>query len=111
MTMPKGLHDLGSEQMQARVQEAVDAVDTEAYDAILLGYGLCNNGLVGITAKDIPLVLPRAHDCITLFLGDRKRYSTYFIDHPGTYFKTSGWIERGKAGDELSQLSISRKWG
>ncbi len=111
MTMPKGLHDLGSEQMQARVQEAVDAVDTEAYDAILLGYGLCNNGLVGITAKDIPLVLPRAHDCITLFLGDRKRYSTYFSDHPGTYFKTSGWIERGKAGDELSQLSIQQEMG
>ena len=41
------------------------------YEAILLGYARCNDGLVGVTARDIPLVIPRAHDCITFFFGSR----------------------------------------
>lgn len=110
-TLPKGLHDLGSEQMRTRVQEAIDGVKAADYDAILMGYGLCNNGLAGIVAKEIPIVLPRAHDCITLFLGSRERYVKYFDEHPGTYFKTTGWIERGGVGDDLKQLSIQQQTG
>ncbi len=109
--LPKGLHDLGSKGMSSRMQAVVDAVPAGVYDAVLLGYGLCNNGLAGLTARDAPLVLARAHDCITLFLGDRQRYIDYFTDHPGVYFKTSGWIERGTATGELSQLSIQHQTG
>ena len=104
--LAKGLHDLGSEEMRSRVQQAVDEVDTAEYDAIVMGYGLCNNGLHGVVAPEIPLVLPRAHDCITLFFGSKERYLEYFYEHPGVYFKTSGWIERGEVGDDLKQLSI-----
>ena len=109
--LPKGLHDIGQEQMLPRLQEAVDAVDASRYNAILLGYGLCNLGIVGLTARSIPLVIPRAHDCITLFFGSRRRYQEYFDAHPGTYFQTTGWLERGKDTGELSQLSIQRQIG
>ena len=77
----------------------------------MLGYGLCNNGLASLTAREIPLVLTRAHDCITLFLGSRSRYLEYFTERPGVYFKTTGWIERGDNPGELSQLSIQQKTG
>ena len=107
--LPKGLHDMGSDKMLARLQKAVDGVSN--YDAILLGYGLCNNGLAGLTARAIPLVLPRAHDCITLFMGSKERYLEYFNSHPGVYFKTTGWIERGENNGELRQLSIPRQLG
>lgn len=109
--LPKGLHDLGREGMFERIQQVVDAVDESQYEAILFGYGLCNNGLTGLTAKTIPLVIPRAHDCITLFLGSRQRYREYFDANPGVYFKTSGWIEREKPDAELSQLSVQAKTG
>lgn len=108
---PKGLHDLKSDQMRARMQEAVDAVPADTYDAIIFGYGLCNNGLHGVTARHTPLILPRAHDCITLFMGSRKRYLDYFENHHGVYFKTSGWIERGTAEGDLRQLSIGHLHG
>jgi hypothetical protein len=111
VALPKGLHDLGSDRMRSRVQEAIDGVKASDYDAILMGYGLCNNGLAGIVARHIPIVLPRAHDCITLFMGSRERYIAYFNDHPGTYFKTTGWIERGSAGEDLKQLSIQQQHG
>jgi hypothetical protein len=76
-------------------------VDTAQYEAVLLGYGLCSNGLLGLRARVVPLVVPRAHDCITLFLGSKERYLDYFMSHPGVYFKTTGWIERGEG---LAQL-------
>jgi hypothetical protein len=94
--LPKGLHDIGQPGMSARLTEALVAVDETSYDAVLFGYGLCSNGLIGLTARSIPLVIPRAHDCITLFLGNKERYLEYFQTHPGVYFKTSGWIERGE---------------
>jgi len=106
--LPKGLHDIGSAKMSARLQEAVDAVETERYEAVLLGYALCGTGLVGLTARAIPLVLPRAHDCITLFLGSNQRYLEYFQNTPGVYFKTSGWIERGETGGRLTQLAFGK---
>ena len=109
--LPKGLHDIGCTAMLARLQEAVDRVEDGKYDAVLLGYGLCNNGIVGLTARATRLVVPRAHDCITLFLGSRQKYLDYFNSHPGVYFKTTGWIERGDSRGELRQLSIQRKIG
>jgi len=98
--LPKGLHDTRSANMCARLQETLDGVDQSKYDAVAFGYALCGNGLVGLRARAIPVVLPRAHDCITLFLGSRQRYSEYFMNNPGVYFKTSGWIERGGSGGQ-----------
>ena len=107
--MQKGLHDIPTGEMAKRLQAQVDSA--QGYDAILLGYGLCNNGLDGIKARSIQLVLPRAHDCIALFFGSRQRYREYFDANPGTYFKTTGWIERDEVADELKQLSIPHQTG
>jgi hypothetical protein len=107
--LSKGLHDIGAVPMLQTLQAAVDkaAEGSVRYDAICLGYGLCGNGLVGLTARGVRLVLPRAHDCITLFLGGKERYLEYFNNHPGVYFETTGWLERGE-GAELSQLSLKK---
>jgi len=99
--LPKGLHDMGTEGMLRRLKEVLADVDEKEYDAVLFGYALCSNGLVGLAARSVPLVVPRAHDCISLFLGSKERYLEYFQSNPGVYFETSGWIERG---DDLEQL-------
>ena len=41
------------------IQEKIDDVPEGKYDAILLGYALCNNMLVGMTAKHTQLVIPK----------------------------------------------------
>ncbi len=109
--LPKGLHDIGQEGMSRRLQEVLAAVDEARYEAVLFGYGLCSNGLVGLAARSIPLVIPRAHDCITLFLGGKDRYQEYFEGHPGVYFQTSGWIERGDSTQQRNPQSIAEKSG
>ena len=106
--LSKGLHNIGCAGMRERLQAAIDRVPPGP-DAILLGYGLCNNGLAGLRARDIPLVAPRAHDCITVLLGSKERYLDYFERHPGAYFKSSGWIEHEKNPAELDQLSIPHR--
>lgn len=101
--LPKGIHDLGGEAMMKEIQARVDAVPPGTYDAILLGYGLCGMGLHGLVARHTPLVLPRAHDCIALLLGSRARYEEHFQTYPGTYYRSTGWIERGKDIQQIAQ--------
>jgi len=104
--LPKGLHDLGGKPMAAKIQETVDRTPEGVYDAILLGYGLCGNGLDGLRARHTRLVAPRAHDCIGLLMGSRQRYQAYFDANPGTIYRSTGWIERGKDLPQLAQSSI-----
>jgi hypothetical protein len=96
----KGLHD-NPDVLRETVQAHIDAVDPARCEAVVLGYGLCCNGVVGLQARDVPLVIPRGHDCITFFLGSRERYARVFAERPGTYYYTSGWLERG--GDQTAQ--------
>ena len=63
------------------------------YDYIILVYGLCDNSVVDLSSPHIPLVIPRAHDCITLLLGSKERYDELFHESPGTYWYSRGWIE------------------
>jgi hypothetical protein len=107
--LPKALHDIGTTGMRERLQAVIDRVNDPTYDAILIGYGLCNNGIVGLTGRGQRLVVPRAHDCITLFLGSKERYLDYFQNNGGVYFQTTGWIERGEAKGELSQFTVGNR--
>src|SRR4051794_7230585 len=93
--MPKGLHEIGCRPMRTRLQMVVDRVDAGRFDAILLGYGLCGNGIDGLVSRVLPIVVPRAHDCIALLMGSRGKYQEYFERHPGVYFRSIGWLERG----------------
>jgi hypothetical protein len=95
--MEQGLHDEPNK-LRSEVQKALDNtcdIQGRPYDASLLGYGLCSNGIVGLSAK-IPIVAPRGHDCITLLLGSKDKYQEYFDSHRGVYWYSPGWIESGK---------------
>ncbi len=101
----QGHHDTPATGQQD-IQNRIDAVPAGKYDAILLGYGLCSNILVDLTARHTRLVIPRAHDCITFFLGSKERYQQCFAERPGTYYYTSGWLECAKRRGEKGMV-----WG
>src|SRR5215813_2293406 len=90
--LTQGYHDIPAIGRMA-IQERIDAVPAGKYDAIVLGYALCSRILVGLKPSQTRLIIPRAHDCITFFLGSRERYHKCFSEHPGTYYYTSGWVE------------------
>ena len=56
--LPKGLHDIGRAGMSSRLKEALAAVDESRYEAVLLGYALCSNGLLGLEAEIFPWSFP-----------------------------------------------------
>ena len=99
--LSRSLHN-EPDDLRAALQAEIDV--SEGYDAVVLGYGLCSNAAGYLHARKAPLVLPRAHDCITLFLGSRERYRESFDGTPGTYYYTSGWIER--AGTRVERTTV-----
>lgn len=104
------LHDR-PERLRDIIQEEIDQVDRNthrysndsglnAFDAILLGYGLCSNVVVGLHSEKYPLVIPKVHDCISLFMGSREMYAEYYKNHMGTFYYTPGFVELDCFDDE-----------
>ncbi len=95
---PKGAHESGDLLRKTITEEIRKAEESYTeYDAILLGYGLCGNGTAGLSSSRYPLVLPRAHDCCTLFLGSKERFRELFSDNPSRPFSSAGYMERGES--------------
>ena len=88
----RGLHD-DPPNLRAVLQGEIDGIGPP-YDAVVLAYGLCGGATAGLRAGSIPLVVPRAHDCITVFLGSRDRYEAEFTGNPGTYWYVQDYLER-----------------
>jgi len=114
----RGLHD-DPPNLRTILQAEIDAVDAAnpgsgpadtsgavraPYDAVVLAYGLCGAATAGLRAGSIPLVVPRAHDCITLFLGSRDRYTAEFTGHPGTYWYVQDFVERSDDGGAFAGM-------
>ena len=91
--LPQGLHRTPGK-MPAAVQEVVDRLPADV-GLVLLGYGLCSNGVVGVTARTAPVIMPLVHDCIALLLGSRERYEAEVHACAGTYYITPGWAKYG----------------
>jgi hypothetical protein len=107
--LPAGLHDTGAKSMRQRIQQEIDGANASDYDAIVLGYALCGMGIAGLKAPSIPLVVARAHDCITLLMGSREKYSEYFKANTGVYFRSVAWVERGREmHDQLGANGLSQ---
>lgn len=92
----KDAHDRSS-YLRELIQEKIDDAESSSvtYDAILLGFGLCGNSIAGLRARSTKVVVPRAHDCCTLFLGSKERFEEHFRDNPSLPFSSAGYIERG----------------
>ena len=107
--LDQGLHRT-PQTMADEVQVLVDQA-SETADRIVLGYGLCSNGIVGVTARTQPLIVPRCHDCIAFFLGSPEAYKADHDSRPGTYYLTPGWIAEGKDPLTIIEDEYEPKYG
>ncbi len=85
------------QKMRPPIQEEIDKAGKLKVDHVILGYGLCANGILGVKANGRRLIIPRAHDCISFFLGSPEKYMAEHRKEPGTYYLTRGWIEEKKS--------------
>ena len=77
--------------LAAALQQEIDAIAQPSN--VIIGYGLCGNGLVGVKSGPHTLIIPRTHDCVAIFLGSHQRYVQRFFANPNTYYLTRGWLE------------------
>ena len=90
--MDYGLHRVPSK-MTLTLQEVLESLEEPSL--VLLGYGLCGNGIKDLRAGRHTLLIPRTDDCIALLLGSHQAYMREFTTVPGTYYLSKGWLESG----------------
>lgn len=97
-----GLHAV-PRNLQQTIQQAIDGIEQPSL--IVLGYGLCGNGLDKIQAGKHYLLIPRTDDCIAIMLGSYQAYRREMDKEPGTYYLSKGWLEAG-----TNPLAESKKY-
>ncbi len=112
----RGLHN-DSARLRSRLCDAVDELYRQLEngemeyrpDAIVLAYGLCSNGVIGVRCRDIPIVIPRTDDCIALFMGSQERYLQEFSASGGACWCNSAWLEQSTSLFDTDTIR-RRKW-
>jgi len=77
------------QKMPGQLAEAVAEVESQGPTEIILGYGLCSNGVAGLSGT-LGLRMARCHDCVGIILGSPKKYLEVFHQYPGTFFLFAG---------------------
>ena len=90
--MDYGLHRVPAN-LTRELQDTMDAIKDPSL--VVLGYGLCGNGLDGIVVGKHTLLIPKVDDCIAILLGSRQAYIREFTAVPGTYYLSKGWLQPG----------------
>lgn len=90
-----GLHDR-PDRLRAALQAELNRIEQrDDIEAVALAYGLCGRGTDGLQPQRHKLVIPRAHDCITVFMGSKEKYTAHQQRCPTCYYYTPGW-NRGR---------------
>lgn len=89
-----GLHSK-PEKLNGELRKLVAECAGKGYEAVLLLFGLCSRATEGLEAPDgCPLVIPRVHDCISLYLGSAAEYHREHEAEAGTYWFSQGFLHR-----------------
>lgn len=107
--LDQGLHRT-PKNMARLVQEQIDQA-SEYAERIVLGYGLCSNGIVGVTPRHQGLIVPRCHDCIAFSIGSPEAYEKIFEERPGTYYITPGWVAEKKDPLSIVEYEYEPRYG
>ncbi|MCU0786123.1 MAG: DUF1638 domain-containing protein [Verrucomicrobia bacterium] len=101
-----GLHDR-PDVLRATLQQQLDEVDSRNdIQAVILAYGLCGRSTAGLRSLRHKLIIPRAHDCITVFMGSKEAYAEHQRRCPTCFYYTPGWnrARRVPGPDKLEVL-------
>lgn len=79
--------------LRSTIQDAIDSIEQPSL--VVLGYGLCGNGLHQIRSGRHTLLIPRTDDCLAIILGSYRSYRREFDKEPATYYLSKGWLEGG----------------
>lgn len=102
-----GLHKV-PRNLKKSLQETLDGIQEPSL--VVLGFGLCGNGLDRIKAGLHTLLIPRTDDCIAILLGSYQAYKEQHDKVPGTYYLCKGWLEAGSTPHQ-EYLDYIKRYG
>jgi Protein of unknown function (DUF1638). len=100
--MSSDLH-INPDYLRAALQEEIDK--HQDCDMILLAYGNCGKGLIGLVSENTELAFLRSEDCIHMLLHKKKGLKTLRGE---TYFITKGWMQGKKSIKEEYHYAINK---
>ena len=87
--MDKGLHD-DPEKLRSALQEEILKYQDREWIALL--YGLCGNGILGISSPMSKLIIPKYDDCIRMILSLNENGP--IESDPRCLYYTENWLDR-----------------
>lgn len=88
-----------------RIELQIEIDKHQDYEMILLAYGNCGKGLVGIVSKKTKLAFLRSEDCIQILLHKNKKLKSLRGE---TFFITKGWMLGKKSLREEYHYALNK---
>jgi len=91
--LDQGLHRYPQDLKQELARALARLEQDPAVERVIMVYGYCGGGLEGLASSRVELVLPRAHDCVPLLLGQPSARAA--VETGGAFYLSPGWIDHG----------------
>lgn len=78
------------QKLKVELQRRIDA--SKGYQKIILAFGLCGGAANGLISKTSELIIPRVHDCISIFCSSDTCNACTFEKEKGTFYLSNGWM-------------------
>jgi len=78
--------------LNGKLQERIDSIPGKGAE-VLIGYGLCSRGTLGLVSPAHYLRMPRVHDCIAMLCGSQQKFHAFSQSELGTLYMTKRFIE------------------
>ena len=101
-----GLHNM-PKKLHLRLQETLAGLN--GYDCVFLLFGLCGNAVLGLTAGNFRMIIPKVDDCISLLIGSQAQRDKIGREK-AAYFLTDGWL-RGERNIWVEYQYSIQKYG
>lgn len=103
--LDQGLHRY-PDQLRLTLEASQREIESDPkVSRVLLAYGYCGGGLQGLCSSRAELLLPLAHDCVPVLLGEK--LADPCVGCGGSFFLTPGWIDHGKT--PYSEYFVSKE--
>lgn len=102
----RGFHEFPST-LKAELQRQIDAAEEQGFSEIMLAFGLCGLGVVGLEAQKATIIIPRFDDCINFMLCPECRKKRGYA-RAGVMYVTKGWNETAVSVKESREMYIEK---
>lgn len=86
------------------IQQKID--QTKNVDKIIVLYGVCGGALLKIHAREIPVIVIKVHDCMSILLGSKEKYNDLTKDNASISWSCYSLKKDHYMNDEMTKWNL-----